>query len=223
MYMRVPNLTNYKNDNLIETVKLGKVPTVERAVVLSSDREKARVIKQIEQIVRGSIEYRQYIDYLKKNIDMNSCSYFSGVNRKEGKKISIEIHHEPFYLYDIAQIVLEKQIDDERSKVNPIRLAEEVMKLHYQNKVGLVPISKTVHELVHNDKIFIPLQNVYGDYLAFLEEYEDYIPNDITSMLETKLTLSHTSDSQDMSILEKKYVYLEVDGMSFPQLIAEKV
>lgn len=219
--MRVPKIENYSNDQLYETIKLGKVPKVERGVSLASDREKQKIIKQVERIVRGSLEYRQYIDYLKRNVDMNACSYYKGVNRNEGKKVSIEIHHEPFYLFDISQIVLEKHIDDDRDNVDPLRVAEEVMMLHYQNKIGLIPISKTIHELVHKDKIFIPLQSVYGKYLDFLEEYEDYIPNDITSMLETKLRLSQDVDANNKSILEKKYVYLEVDGMTFPEVVEQ--
>ena len=216
--MRTPNLENYNNDRKIETVKLSIEP-IERQVNIPSDREKVKLIKQVEQVVRSSIEYKDYIKFLKNQIDMNMCSFFSGVTRKEGAKVSIEIHHEPFTLFDISQIVLEKHIDDNPHNVNIIKVAEEVMKVHYMGQVGLIPISKTIHGLVHSGKLFIPLQNVYGSYVSFIEEYEDYIPNDIMAMLETKLAMSHDLDAQDTSILETKYTYLEVDGMNFPQLI----
>ncbi|WP_171567779.1 hypothetical protein, partial [Brevibacillus sp. MCWH] len=81
--------------------------------------------------------------------------------------------------------------------------------------------SVTVHELVHSGKLFIPLQNVYGDFISFLEEYEQYISQDLKDILQIKLKMSKELESLDLSILEKKYVYLEVDGMTFPQPLEE--
>lgn len=219
--MRVPKLENYVNDSLIETRKITDVPPIKRSVVVMTDKDKVKLIRKIEQIVRSSMEYKQYVAYLKKEIDMTMCSFFTGISNKESKKVSIEIHHEPFTLFDITQIVLEKWIAESK-ELNPILIAEEVMKLHYQNKVGLIPISVTVHALVHMGKIFIPLQNVYGDFISFLEEYDPYISDDLKSILEKKLQMSKDVDNlQDLSILEKKYIYLEVDGMSFPQPLEE--
>ena len=93
------------------------------------------------------------------------------------------------------------------------------MGLHYKNQVGLVPLSITVHQLVHDGKIFIPLQNVYGNYLDFIEEYGAYISDNTQNILQTKLRMSKEIINPDTSILEKKYVYLNVDGFSLPQVI----
>lgn len=216
--MRTPNLEKYSNDKQIQTVRVSG-DTVEMKTVPGSDREKVKIIKEIERLVRGSLEYRDYIKFLKQNIDMNMCSFFAGVSRKNGEKVRIEIHHEPFTLFDISQIVLEKHIDESPYAVNTYKMAEEVAKLHYQCSVGLIPISKTVHDLVHDGKLFIPLQNLYGFYVNFIEEYEPYIPNDILAMLETKLAMSQDIEAQDMSILETKYTYLEVENMTFPQIV----
>ena len=216
--MRTPNLENYSNDKKIQTVRVSG-DTVEMKTVPGSDRDKVKTIKEIERLVRGSLEYRDYIKFLKQNIDMNMCSFFVGVSRKNGEKVKIEIHHEPFTLFDISQIVLEKHIDQSPYAVNTFVIAEEVAKLHYQGSVGLIPISKTIHDLVHDGKLFIPLQNLYGFYIRFIEDYEPYIPNDILAMLETKLAMSQDIESQDMSILETKYTYLDVEGMTFPQII----
>jgi hypothetical protein len=220
--MRLPNVENYKNDQLIERRVIHEIPTVERHFMIMTDRDKIKLIKTVERIVRNSPEYKQYIGYLRKEIDMTMCSYFTNISKKDGAKVSIEVHHEPFTLFDITQIVVEKWVQEE-SKINPIMIAEEVMKLHYQGKVGLIPLSITVHELVHNGKLFIPLQNVYGDFIGFLEEYEPYISADLNEILEIKLKMSKDVDAQDQSILEKKFIYLEVDGMSFPQPISDEI
>lgn len=218
--MRLPKVENYKNDQLIERRKIQEVPPIERNIVLMSEKDKIKLIKTIERIVRSSQEYKQYIAFLRKEVDMTMCSFFTNISNKDSRKVSIEIHHEPFTLFDIAQIVLEKWIA-ENKKINPILIAEEVMKLHYQNKVGLIPLSITVHELVHSGKLFIPLQNVYGDFISFFEEYEPYISNDLKDILQIKLKMSKELENLDMSILEKKYVYLEIDGMTFPQPLEE--
>jgi hypothetical protein len=151
---------------------------------------------------------------------MTSCSFFSNISNKNNTSIGIEIHHEPFTLFDITQIIVEKFIDQDM-EINPLLISDEVMKLHYRDMVGLIPLSTTVHQLVHDSKLFIPLQNVYGDYVKFLKEYAEYIPSEINNMLEIKLKLSKDINSADTSILEKKYVYLNVEGFTFPQIITK--
>ena len=220
--MRLPDLENYKNDSLFETVKIKDVPKIEPHINILTDRDKVKFIKKIEQTVRSSMEYKEYIAFLRKYIDMTQCSYFNNITKKDGAKVSIEIHHEPFTLFDITQIILEKWIQNEQ-KLNPILIAEEVMKVHFQNKVGLIPLSITVHDLVHMGKVFIPLQSVKGEFIEFLQEYEPYISQDLLDMLEIKLSMSKDVAAQDTSVLEKKYIYLEVDGMSFPQPLSDVI
>lgn len=217
--MRLPTLDNYEISKSIKTLDISKVSPVEKTYCLMNDKDKIMLIKTVERIVRGSTEYKQYIQFLKSEIDMTECSFFSNVNNTSGN-ISIEIHHEPFTLFDITQIVLEKFIYED-IEINPLMIADEVMRLHYKDMVGLIPLSATVHQLVHDGKLFVPLQNVYGNYISFLQEYAANIPVELNNMLEMKLKLSKDIDSVDNSILEKQYVYLNVDGFSFPQFIQQ--
>lgn len=217
--MRIPKIENYNNKNLIETVKLPKPTNLSTQITIMNEKEKVKLIKTIERVARSSMEYRQYIKFLKDEIDMTKCTYFNGVNNKT-KRVSIEIHHEPFTLFDITQMVVDKTLD-EGKPLNTFMLAEEVMKIHYMGLVGLLPLSTTVHELVHNGKLFIPLQCVYGNFVKFLETYEKYIPQDIQEMLQTKIRMSKELSIMDLTVLEKKYMYLEVEGMSFPQPLQE--
>ena len=58
--------------------------------------------------------------------------------------------------------------------------ADEVMECHYLNRVGLIPLSKTIHEMVHkSDKIFIPLHLVYGRYKEFFDVYGEYMSDQL--------------------------------------------
>lgn len=217
--MRLPKIENYENASTIRVLDIPKVSPLERTYCLMNDKDKIMLIKTVERIVRGSTEYKQYIQFLKNEINMHECSFFSNVTNNNAN-ISIEIHHEPFTLFDITQIVLEKFIHED-IEINPLMIADEVMRLHYKDMVGLIPLSVTVHQLVHDGKLFIPLQNVYGDYVAFLKEYGEYIPVELNNMLEMKLKLSKEVNSNDTSILEKQYVYLNVEGFNFPQFIQQ--
>ena len=219
--MRLPNVENYNNDSLIETRKITEIPSFKFSVSLLTDKDKIKAIKTIEQIVRGSFEYKDYIKFLRENLDMTKCSYFKNVSNKESRKISIEIHHEPFTLYDISQIVLNKYIAEDKD-IDLIKISEEVMKLHYKNKVGLLPLSITVHELIHCGKIFVPIQIIKGNFISLLEEYEEYISEDLKNILECKLKMSREIVSVDTTILEKKYLYLEVDGMVLPHYVEKQ-
>ena len=216
--MRIPTIENYDTTKKIDIIHIPKVCPVNKIYVIMNDKDKIKCIKMIERIVRSSNEYKQYIQFLKQEIDMTKCTFFNNVNNKNNSSVSIEIHHEPFTLFDITSIVLEKYIDLSED-IDPLMIAEEVMELHYKNFVGLIPLSITVHQLVHDGKILIPLQNVYGNYIAFLEEYDAYINEGLRNMLQVKLQLSKEIVEPDTSILEKKYVYLDVDGFNLPHII----
>lgn len=211
----------YDNTQKIITKRIDHIPKPSKTILLLTEKDKIKYIKTLERVVRGSQEYKDYIAYLKKEIDMTRCSFFVGINNKDSKrKVSIEIHHEPFTLFDITKIVLTKWLSQGK-EINTMGIAEEIMKLHYQNKVGLIPLSATVHDLVHLGKLFIPLQDVKGRFIKFLEDYEEYIDDELSDKLQAKIKLSQEvekSQQQDMSILEKKFIYIEVDGMRFPEL-----
>jgi hypothetical protein len=216
--MRLPTVETYNNTETYITRKILSLDKGDRDYVLFNDKDKIKFIKTIERIIRGSMEYRDYIKYLKEVIDMTQCSFFTNVNSVSSRhKISIEIHHEPFTLYDLCDIVLTKHINLS-IPLNPLVISEEVMKLHYQNKIGLIPLSSTVHELVHSGKLFIPLQCVAGEYIRFIEEYYDDIPNELHCIIRKKVELS--KEASDTSILEKKFVYIEVEGFNLLQPIS---
>lgn len=196
--------------------KIGKVEPVERTVILLTPKQKLKFIKKVEMLVRSSQEYKQYSEYLKKYVDMTMCSFFNGITTKNSRKVRIEIHHEPFTLFDLVSIVLEKWTQ-RGDKINHLLIAEEVMKIHFRGRVGLIPLSLTAHQLVHDGKLFIPLQYVYGDVIEFVKEYEQFISEDLMGTLQVKLEMS--KQVQDNSILDTSYVYIEVDGFSLPQKI----
>ena len=54
----------------IKTVEFNAPERFEYAVRINTDREKDKFIKRIEAIVRSSMEYKDYISYLKESFEI---------------------------------------------------------------------------------------------------------------------------------------------------------
>lgn len=208
--------------NNIDIVKIPKdIPILDTDDYdLFDDKDKEKYFKDLERHIRSSYEYRNMIQYLREYMNMNSCSFMSNISNELNRKIRIEIHHSPFTLRDICSIVLNK-----RMKNNEVLFIEsvayEVMFIHYSLMVGLIPLSETVHQLVHNQYIFIPVDKVYGYYKNFVKSYYDYIDPEILDKLDEleKLTIAGTYNNSYKEILEKKYITIDMeDNNQFDQL-----
>ena len=99
--------------------------------------------------------------------------------------------------------------------LNDLCIADEVMELHYNNKVGLIPLSKTIHQMIHNsNKLVIPLNMVYGDYASFLSssEYESYV-EDLYDKLETKINMTKNLTAESFDALTKEFTYIDMEDV----------
>lgn len=192
---------------------------MEYSVRLESERDKEKFIKRVENIVRSSMEYKDYIAYLKDHMDMSRCAFFNNVENGNGSKVRIEIHHEPLTLFDIVKTVLNKYLD-EAIPINDLYIADEAMELHYTNMVGLIPLSKSLHQIIHNsNEILIPLYLIYGNYQKFLESYQDYLDEAILNKIEKKINETKAFKQEMVEKLTPSYVYIDVDGFTLPQKI----
>lgn len=212
-----------KNDN-IEVVVMKDVPEMEYSVSVNTDNEKHRLITRIERIVRSSGEYRDYIAFLRQNIGMDACAFFNNVSKQTNRKIKIEVHHAPLTLYDIVKIVLEKYIQT-GEVLDDLMIAEEVVKIHYNNQVGLIPLSKTLHEVVHNsEKLTLPMYMIFGNYTKFLREYEEYWENDKAIRTKIELMVKRTKElnSGSFDVLKERFTYIKVDGFELPVKIEDE-
>jgi hypothetical protein len=212
-------IESYKNDRTIEEVNINNLPDVEMIYNIISEKDKVKTVKTCERMIRSSLEYKDYIKFLKDYIDMTKCSFFGNAKMDHYSKFKVEIHHSPFTLYDITMTILLKHLD-EYGEINLFEVCEEVMKLHYQCRVGLIPLSTTVHKLVHEGMVFIPVQNVRGDWLAFYKEYEPYMPQDMKDKLRNIIKFS--KECQDYSLLATKYTYIDVDGFRPLSLLGQE-
>ena len=206
--------------SLVTTLKLQKPDIMLYSASYETDKDQRKFIERTKRIIRNSMEYKDYVKYLRENCDMDKCAFFQKIRKSKDNKVRIEIHHEPFTLDDIVRTVINKQMD-EGVPLNDLNVADEVMYLHYSNMVGLVPLSKTVHEMVHADtnKIFVPLNMCYGDYREFLNQYADFIEEDIMDRLEAKIEMTRNVTEDDFAALEAAFEYLDVEDVDLPEKV----
>ena len=186
-------------------------------------KEFTKIAKAIEKLIRTSEEYKTFIFNIFEDLSVTGCSILGNVG-EDDDLATIEIDHYPFTLYDIVAAVMNKHIETEM-KFNTFMIADEVMRLHYEMKVGIVPLSITMHQLRHSGKIFVNLKQVIGNYLKFAEEYESYIDPDTIATLAKLMEMSRDNVpiSNDPKFLEIKNQHFYKDALEAPTLAIEDI
>lgn len=159
------------------------------------DKTVKKFIKNTEKTIRSSKEYNGYIGLLKSNYDiLNYDNILSNISSNDA---SIEFHHYPFTLYEIVDIVLSYHMI-KKEKVTTFSLAKEIMELHFQHKIGLVPLSTTTHELGHDNSIFISKKQIFGKYEEFAEKYSIALSNENKNKLNKLEEMSALNIQKDL-------------------------
>ena len=146
---------------------------------------------------------------------MNKCAFLKNVSNAETPKIKVELHHYPFTLMDITEIVYNKRAYYQES-LSPRMVAKEVMELHAKGLVGLIPLSETVHELYHNGRLFIPIDKVFGRYRVFIQYYDPFISTeqkDIIYRIENYT--NEQNDMNDTTIIDQNKVVYQIEQRQF--------
>ena len=212
-----PDAIQVLDHNLADTIKIGNVPPYEGEIYnLLDDKEYRTYIKDIERNVRQSSEYRNFVKYLRENMNMNKDAFQTGVSNEEQNGIVIELHHYPFSLADIVEIVIKKR-EYYHESMSVQMVSKEVMSLHYKFMVSLVPLSETNHKLFHNHRLFINVNNVLGRYKLFVDYYRPFITPE---MMDTLNRIEKYSNQNDMTlmnttIIEPHKVRFEIKDPSY--------
>lgn len=206
-----PDGMQITKENRSNTISIQQVPEFDFLLYnLEDDKEYNHFVVDVERDVRKSIEYRKFINYIRDNMNMNQCSFLKGVTNQETYDIKIELHHYPFTLRDIVEIVIRKRTYYNES-LSIYMVSKEVMELHYKLMVGLIPLSKTVHKLVHNGKLFIPVDRVLGRYQLFVDYYKPFCePEQLEVLNRIEEYTTKQSDLMDTTILEQNHITYDI-------------
>ena len=134
-----------------------------------------KFIRDCERKIRSSEQYSRYIGNLRNDKGLHYCAVRGKITDEDA---SIEFHHYPFTLYDIVYLVIVKNVMED-IKFTSFNIIVEVLDLHSKNMIGLVPLSITEHQLVHDGVRAIPITSVFGKLNEFVEKFSPYMDDDM--------------------------------------------
>lgn len=203
----------YNNPEKVQVIEMGTIPDFDQEDYdLTDTKDKNKFIGDVEKMCRNSREYRRLIGYIREYMSMNECSFFSNVNNIDTTAIKIHIHHSPMTLYEIVVSVINKRTFYNES-LNVEDVAAEVLYLHYCLVIGLIPLSETVHDLVHNEYLFVPNDKVMGNYQDFIDTYRPWLPEGAEDKYKQLEDYTKSYNEEDnMNPLRTRYIYYDVSG-----------
>lgn len=169
------------------------------------------VIKYMVRGIRSSYEYRMFTKTMKNELNVENCAFYKDYSLKNG--FGVELHHHPFTLFDITKVVASRQHKENGGWVRTWAVCEEVTKLHFMLKVGLVPLNPTAHKLVHSDKLYVHPEIVHGDWKSFFDEYKPFMDDELKVKINAYIEEGDKKDVDEYpEILKRKTIRLSVKG-----------
>lgn len=205
---------------LRKVIRLGDIPPFDvEDYDLTNPKRLTGFFFSVERIVRQSWCYKRLTNFLRQWSDMRKCAFYENVDSLDTTGIHIHIHHAPFTLFDIVSVVYQKRLAC-HEPLDEEDVAQEVAWNHYRMVCGLIPLSETVHELVHNGFLFVPTTAPFGYYKKFVVDYEPYIDRELKRVLAVNEAASMEFDmAKETKVLTADAVYIDPSGAySFPKM-----
>ena len=152
--------------------------------------ELVKFVKSCEKLVRLSPEYKLWKDYITDVLHDNYCF----ITLESQEQVSVEVHHHIPSLFTLVKSVVNRKLDKNESFCS-FDIALESMEIHFQNKVGYVPLVKTMHEKFHSGFLQIPTNLVKGNYKLFLSEYGNYFEDEDWDTVNQRLNVDNQENS----------------------------
>jgi len=141
-----------------------------------------KFIKCCEALVRRSVEYKYWVSYIKDVLQIDQCM----ITHEKNSEVSVDVHHHIPSLFVLVSSVVNKCIEEDRDFCT-FDICQEVIELHYLNKIGYVTLLGSIHEKFHNGFLNIPIEFVRGDYKHYMDNYGKFIDEGDMERIEEKL------------------------------------
>ena len=126
-------------------------------------------INYIERIIRSSEYYKVWREWNKEHED-STIDAIEKIQTQDFKKLSLELHHYPYTLFDIVQYVGRKLIDD-KEETDPFEIAKIVIEEHLLGNIGYLPLLITDHQKYHSQLLELEEKHIKGNYKEFERKY----------------------------------------------------
>ena len=135
-----------------------------------NETEFIKFAKNCEKLLRGSLEYKLWRSYILDVLQVNTCA-ISGERMDE---LSVEIHHHIPDLFTLTKALINKKIEEEAA-FSTFDIAQEAIKIHFDNKIGFIVLISSLHEKLHNGYLNVPVRLIRGDFNFFIANYAKYL------------------------------------------------
>lgn len=149
-----------------------------------------KFIKNCEMMIRRSIEYKLWRNYIIDVLQINECM----ITHEKMDEVTIEVHHHVPSLFSLVTALVNKCIESEKEFCT-FDICQDAIELHFKNKIGYVTLLRSMHEKFHNGRLTIPIEFVKGDYNHFVREYSKFLDEDDLERIETRLATNETNCS----------------------------
>jgi hypothetical protein len=167
---------------------------------IEQEKEFNKFIRSCESLIRQSPEYKLWVEYIRATYNCHVCS----LTGEQNHETRIDIHHHPFSLYSITKGVINKCIVNEDSFCS-FDISTKVIELHYENRVGYIPIVRSLHEKFHNGFLQIPIEFIKGDWNFLHDNYLDYLSDDDTDVIKARMNINTKNCEWYNNVWKKNY------------------
>lgn len=159
-------------------------------------------VKAVERMVRASKEYKAYKGKLHE-LGLNVCQIHPNIEVGDtDEMVEIEMHHGPILtLFDVISIMVDSELHYGRV-LSTFGMANKVIDEHYENNIQVVMLSKTAHEEVHENNIFLNMKQGFGNINRFIRKYGFGISSEQRDKINEYIETSLRHDSTDNGVLE---------------------
>lgn len=132
-------------------------------------------VKNCRNRVRKSVAYTHYKAFLM-GLGLDHCQVNGYIN---SDMATLEMHHAILTLFDICFIVTEYFLN-KYNRVTTFDVVQAVKDEHKLNHIALTMMSKTSHQIYHNDDgLFIHPNMCVGHWISFIKKYKEGLTQDI--------------------------------------------
>ncbi len=181
-------------------------------------------------LFRHSPTYKHYKAYLY-SLGMNCCQFHPRIQSTEDDEIDLlEMHHCMINIYDIAILITEHTLNT-NGYITEFDLAELLKFEHINNRIPIVFLCKTCHQLYHHKYLYVHPNMCFGKWWELIERYNKGLNRDITFKLMMYLKKAigdkyEIEKEKNLKLLELRdslYDWSKVQGVKLSEVDGESI
>lgn len=194
-----PDITMYLNNGnptLRSPSSVYEISLMQTKETLADIDGYARFINNVtSQFRHGGRFYKAYKASLME-LGLDHCAYLHNINSDMAE---LEMNHVILTIFDIALMICEHYINT-YGQVSSFHIIGALREEHKRNRVPIIMMSKTVHQLYHNDELFyVHPSQIFGKWTELIRTYYNGITPEICNKLlyYIRLALKDTGSSDN--------------------------